>query len=140
MKVMKKIFSIILIFIVIQLIGVIFVSNESYAGNSFFEDAFSSGKKWKEMGKDSESLIENANGVFNATQDIYDGIRSLGIGLFMVNIAVTAISLSMHNNGKDIAGIKLTIGFTFLLAILFIFAQQIMDFLKGIFEQFEGLM
>ena len=129
-----------MIFAVIQIFGIVFVSNETYA-TGFFEKAFESGKEWKTMGgSNSNAIIQNANGLFQATDEIYDTVRGIGIALFLVNIGLTAISLSMKNNGKDIAGMKLTIGFTFFLAILFIFAQQIMGFLQGIFEQLEGLM
>lgn len=142
MKMMKKIFNVILIFAIIQLLGVVFVSNKTYAGgDSFFEKAFSAGKEWKNMGDgNSADIIKNANGITEATDDIYNGVRIIGVGIFMVNIAAIFITLSMKNNGKDIAGAKLTITFSFVLALLFIFAQGIMDFLKNFFEGLEELM
>lgn len=142
MKVMKKMFNVILIFAIIQLIGIVFVNNKTYAGgDSFFEKAFEGGRQWKEMGgTNSEIILNSANGITQATDDIYNGIRAIGIGIFMINITAIFITLSMKNNGKDIAGAKMTIAFSFVLALLFIFAQNIMGFLANLFEQFEGLM
>ena len=143
MKIMKKVFSVVLIFIVIQLLGMVFVNNYSLAnsGDSFFEKTFKQGKSWRDMsGGNSSAILNNATGVTTAIDDIYNGIRAIGIGIFMVNIAFLFITLSMKNNGKDVAGAKLTIGFTFALALLFIFAQNIMGFFTNIFEQFESIM
>ena len=72
--------------------------------------------------------------------DIYNAVRAIGIGIFMVNIAFTAITLSNKNNGKDIAGAKATIAFTAILALLFVFAQNIMGFITKLLGDLEGLM
>ena len=75
MKTIKKIFNVILIFAVIQIFGIVFVSNETYA-TGFFEKAFESGKEWKTMGgSNSNAIIQNANGLFQATDEIYDTVR-----------------------------------------------------------------
>lgn len=145
MKIMKRILNIIFIFTIIQIFGMILGSNEIYATNDegFFERAFNSGRQWSEMGSGSaESVIENnANTVFKDIGEIYTYLRYIGIAIFMVSIGVTIMSLSMKdNNGQTIAGAKLTIGIMFLLAVLFIFAGQIMDILTSMFEQFESLM
>ena len=143
MKIMKKILNIMLIFLVIQILGAAFISPRTYAeGDSFFEKAFSSGKKWKDMGGGNVAAnLENATKtITNATDDIYNGVRVVGIGIFMINFAFLFITLNMKNNGKDIAGAKTTIVFSFALALLFIFAKTIMEFFTNIFEQFEGIM
>ncbi|MBR1540346.1 MAG: hypothetical protein IJ629_04165 [Clostridia bacterium] len=140
MKVTKKILSVIVIFMMIQLV---FINNYSFAssGDSFFEKTFKQGKSWRDMsGGNSSAVLNNATGVTTAIDDIYNGIRAIGIGVFMVNIAFLFITLSMKNNGKDVAGAKLTITFSFILALLFIFAQNIMGFFTNIFEQFESIM
>ena len=149
MKTVKKIFDIIIIFIIIMLL---FTSNNVYAAKkttdtkkkesesekSFMEEVFDNGKKWKEMGEEgSDNIIENANSLFKARDDIYVTIRVIGAGIFVVAIAATGVSLSMSNNGRDIAGMKMTIAFTFLLAVLFLFAQPIMETINSLFELFE---
>ena len=138
MKLSKKIFNIILIFTIIQLISMIFVTNYTHAG--WFSDIFGFAKKWDEMGNGSDNIINNAGNITNATNEIYTVIRIIGIGMFIVNFAFIFITLSMKNNGKDIAGAKLTIIITVILAILFIFAREIMEGLLGIFGQLESTM
>ena len=139
MKIMKKIFDVITIFAILQMIVLIFTINFSYG---FFDNVFSRGKTWSEMGSsDSDQIIENASSITQATDEIYNTVRAIGAGLIMVALVVTFITLNMKTkSGKDIAGAKLTIGFTVGLAILFIFAKQFMEFIQGILEDFEGLM
>ena len=140
MKMRKKLFSIIVIFVIIQAISMVFISHKTYA-ESFFDNVFNAGKKWKEMGEaNSQGLIDNSTALTNATDDIYNAVRAIGIGIFMVNIAFTAITLSSKNNGKDIAGAKVTIAFTAVLAVLFVFAQQIVGFITKFLSDAEGLM
>lgn len=140
MKMRKKLFNIIVIFVIIQAISMVFISHKIYA-ESFFDKVFNNGKKWKEMGEaNSQGLIDNSTALTNATDDIYNAVRAIGIGIFMVNIAFTAIALSSKNNGKDIAGAKVTIAFTAVLAVLFVFAQQIVGFITKFLSDAEGLM
>lgn len=150
---MKKVKKFLSIIVVLMFIMTMFTNNEVYAKKNttkkkknsdpddekgLFEQVFDDGKKWKEMGESgSDNIIENANSLFKARDDIYNTVRVIGAGIFIVAIAATGISLSMSNNGKDIAGMKVTIAFTFLLAVLFIFAQPLMEFISGMFETFE---
>ena len=140
MKIRRRLFNIILIFLVIQAISMAFVSHKIYA-ESFFDKVFHNGKQWKQLGEtNSQALVNNSTALTNATDDIYNAVRAIGIGIFMVNIAFTAITLSNKNNGKDIAGAKATIAFTAILALLFVFAQNIMGFITKLLGDLEGLM
>ena len=108
---------------------------------SFFERVFESGKAWSNMaGSDSNDVIKNAEGVFNVTNDIFDGVRFIGALWLMASVVITIITLSVKNNGQDKAEIKLALGFSIGLSVLFIFAKQIITFLQLAFEKIEGLM
>ena len=108
----------------------------------FFDSVFERGKKWEEMGESGSSSIvdDKAKGIFDATDEIYNTVRVIGAGIFVVAIAATGIALNMRNNGKDIAGLKVTIAFTVVLAVLFLFAKPIMDWISGFFNVIENTM
>ncbi len=139
MKKLKKVFNIIIIFILLQVVLFVFSKNNSYAEEeeSFFDDVFHSGKQWSNMGTaDADNIVENANGIFKATDDIYNVFRVIGGAMFIVAIGFTGVSLSMKNNGKDIAEMKVTIAFIVILAVLFICAEPI----KNAFTDLFGLL
>lgn len=134
MKLGKKVFDVLLIFLIIQLIGTIVINNKVYA--SFFDDVFSRGKEFSSMASNNTISVNN---ITDATNDIYIGIRAIGIGIFLVNIVAIFITLSVKDTGKDIAGAKLTITFTMILALMFIFADKIRDFFMSIFSELENI-
>lgn len=139
MKKLKKVFSIIIIFILLQVILFAFSKNNAYAEEEgFFEDVFHSGKQWSNMGtKEANNIIGNANGIFKATDDIYNVFRVIGGTMFIVAIGITGASLSMKNGAAKIAEMKVTIAFIVILAILFLFAEPIKDAITDLFGLLE---
>ena len=105
---------------------------------SFFEDVFEDGKKWEERGEEgSDNIINKANSAFKNVDEFYNIVRVIGAGIFVVAITATGVALSMNNSGVDMAGYKMAISFIFILAVLFIFAQPLMEFISGLFDALE---
>ena len=108
------------------------------SSKGFIEGVLENGKKWEEMGSSgSEDIMEEASELKDAEKDIFDNLRIVGSGIFVVAIAATGISLSASNKGKDIAGMKVTIAFTFLLAVLFIFAKPLINMVTDLLNSLE---
>jgi len=139
MKTSKKIISIIIVFVIIQAISMIFVPHKTYA-YSFFEKLFSDAKKFDEEAERNAGNSIDVTEITNVTDDFYNAVRAIGVGIFMVDIAFTAVAISNKNNGKDIAGAKTTIVVTVALAILFIFAEQFIGLLTTIAELAKAQM
>ena len=138
MKIGKRILSIIFIFLIIQIMSMTFVSHKIYA-ESFFEKVFKSGKEWENVASNNAESVDITE-ITDVTQDIYNAVRAIGVGIFMVDIAFTAVAISNKNNGKDIAGAKMTIYTTIILAALFIFAQPIIEGIQKFLTDLKGTM
>lgn len=141
MKAVNRIFNIIIIFIILQMFGII-ITNSVYA-DSFFENVFDTGRAYKEkMGSNyAQDIIKNeANEVFSVTDEIYNTVRLIGASLCLLAFVVIVIGLNTGKIAMDKAYVKLSLGITVVLAIMFIFSQQILDWIVEMLEKFEGTM
>ena len=143
MKTIKKLINIVLVFMIIQLISAICFSNFTYASEGDKEGAWETvwnrGKRSEETRNGAQEIINNAEGMNEGFNAIYNGVRLFGIGLFMVTIAATFITLSFDRNIFDKARSKIILTSIIILEILFIFAPQIMGFFLNIFNSFESM-
>lgn len=141
MKFTKKIMNIILIFVCIQLIGMFFVNNITYAeSKDFLQEVSDRNKQWKQIGEgNAQGILDNATELTGAINSISNFLRIICVGLFMITIATTFIRLSSDETGKDKALAKKEIIYLVILALIFVFSKQIMQGIVWIFEQFEGI-
>ena len=140
MKLSKKLISIVLIFVILQLVGAVFVNNVSYADDTFLGNISDRGKAWSQMGEsESQGIIDNATGITGAITSISSVIRIICIAIFLVRIAITAVKLSSDDSPNHKAIAKGEVVFLAVLAIIFIFAEKIITGLIGFFEQLQGI-
>jgi len=140
MKITKKLASIILIFVVLQLFGVCFVSHISYAEDKdFIQDISDRGKAWSSMGESgSQEIIENATGVTNAINSIANVLRIACIVVFLIRIVLTGIKLSSDDSPNHKAIAKGEIVFLAVLALTFIFITPISKWLINFLNDLQS--
>lgn len=139
MKIKKKLFVIIIIFSILQLFGAIFI-NSVHAEDSIVDKVFEGGKAWDNMGSNEANTIMNqANGVFETTSSVGNIIKVIGASIFILYFAITIIMLN-RGDIQDKAKVKLHLGLSLGLAILFIYSDKVFEIIKSIFESFEDLM
>ena len=136
MKVKKKLFIIIIIFAILQCFGMFF-TNSVHAGG-IFDNAIKSGKKWKVMGSNSTEIENFAQPVFDETDTVYDTARVIVATIIIAVFAVTMIFLNLGSI-QDKAKIKLTLGISFAIALIFLYAEKILGFFIEIFETLENM-
>lgn len=141
MKFKKILINIVLIFAVIQLVGMVFTINSTYCNSGdFMQEVTGRASQWKNMGSSqSESILANSTAITGAVESIANFLRIICAGLILVSIAMTFIKLNSDETGEHKAKAKNEIIFLVILAIIFIFANQIINFFIGIFDQFENL-
>ena len=134
---MKRIFDVITIFAILQMVTLVLTFSVSYG---ILDNAVQSSIAWENMGGDaSQGITDNATELTSSVNEIYNTVRAIGAGLIMVAIVVTLVTLSIKTkSGADIAGAKITIAFLAVLAVLFIFAKPIMDKLIELANDFKG--
>ena len=141
MKVMKKLLNIATIFLILQLFTMIF-ANSALHVDAFVDNVLNSGKAWSEMGEDdSNEVVKNANSIFGAATEIYNTIRVIGAGIFMVVIAVTIIAVNLKSSTAEfLAEHKVSLIFLVVLALLFIFAEPILGAVQKFFQDLESTL
>ena len=139
MKITKKILIIIMIFAILQFIGILF-TNEVHA--DIISDIANNAKQFEDAGKNTSNSFDNStNQILGSVGEIYDIIRVLVAGAFMIAIAVTGIKLTMSDvSGAEKGKAKIRMAIMFVLALCFIFAQTIFHFMKEIFDKFSTLL
>ena len=139
MRKINKIILILIIFIMIQLVATIFMSNKAYADDdSFFGSVFEKGKEWEEMGAENAKKMEDneAKGFFDILYEIYHVVRVVGCAIFIGGIGIIGVGLIMDfkDVGAKIAEYKTTLTFVTIIAVLFIFAEPILNWIVDLFE------
>lgn len=168
MKMIKKAINIVLIMIIIQFIVIMFFNNNVFAetrvnhdgsggvpvklnksvakskvtssDKSIFGEAADEIKEWEKMKEgDTSKVLANATQELNTTiqDDIGNAVRVFGVGAIIVYIAYLFIRLNL--TGADIAEAKMKITVLAIIAIIFIFADPIMNFLKDLAGKIEAL-
>ena len=133
MKVVNRIFNIFIIFIILQMFGII-ITNSVYA-EGIFENVFNTGKTFKEniYSSNTYTQIKNeANGINSDEIEVYNVVRLFCASCCLLYFIIIVIGLNTGKLAMDKAQIKLHLGVTVVVAILFIFAKQIFDWLSGI--------
>ena len=138
MKIKKKLFIIIIIFAILQCFGVFF-TNSVHAGGSIFDNVFKTGSDYSKMGSNTANDIENyAKPVFETANAAYDILKVIGATIFIATFALTIIGLNLGSI-QDKAKIKITLGISFGLALIFINLEKIMETLTTLGEAIENL-
>lgn len=139
MKIKKKLFIIIIIFSILQLFGAIFI-NSVHAEDSIVDKVFEGGKAWEDMGSNNSKVITDAsNEVQSSIDTIMNIVKVLGASIFILYFAITIIMLN-RGDIQDKAKVKLHLGLSLGLAILFIYSDKVFDIITSIFESIEDLM
>ena len=138
MKLSKKLINIILIFVILQLVGVVFINNTSYA-DSVLDEIGQKHSDWSQMGESgSQGILENATGVIDYASSVANVIRIACIVVFLVRVVLTAVKLSSDNSPDHKAIAKKEAVFLAILAALFIFAGTITTWLVGFFTDIQN--
>ena len=138
MKKIQKIALIFLIFIIIQLITTMFLTSKVSAAESWIGDIFDKGKNFEEMGAENAKSIEEneAKETFDALKALFRLLKIIGYVVFMVEFAFIGVSLFMNfeNVSAKIAEAKTTLIFVTIVAVLFVFSEQILTWIVNLFS------
>ena len=135
MNIKKRIFIIVIIFAILQCFELAF-THSVHAEGSIFDNVFKAGDAYSEMGSNQAGEIENyANSVFQGADATFDILKVIGTTLFIAAFAVTVIGLNIGSI-QDKARVKMVLGVSMGLALLFIYAEKILEFFTSIFESF----
>ena len=92
------------------------------------------------MGSNNSKVITDAsNEVQSSIDTIMNIVKVLGASIFILYFAITIIMLN-RGDIQDKAKVKLHLGLSLGLAILFIYSDKVFDIITSIFESIEDLM